>query len=332
MREVIKSGMIKNFDYILYSSNKRWIEGEHGAEILESIIDNKFDLDGVIGSLATEYWANHEKCPYLLEKLLRQGINKGDSEFYIFSKSYWQMHPALLELCSPVTHDCLVQAFLSGKSVSTKPAIRSSLAKEFLSLETDPEYDEKIIREMIKKGEYSHEDIKEIQNIAGRAIDSITSDGGTGLNWVLLRECAPIGCVSKDDIYKMLYNPNVNKADILKYLLSQEYFAQSDWGAVALRFVMGRDVDFNEASLVLTHIFQKPHWSAHEKAPEFYEKIFSNLDGAEISFLLEDLMKKNQTPGNYMSIAKTVLAQDKYAKIPMASYFCWNYNEKIARR
>ena len=82
MREVIKSGMIKNFDYILYSSNKRWIEGEHGAEILESIIDNKFDLDGVIGSLATEYWAIMKKA-YLLEKLLRQGINKGDSEFYI---------------------------------------------------------------------------------------------------------------------------------------------------------------------------------------------------------------------------------------------------------
>ena len=179
------------------------------------------------------------------------------------------MHPALLELCSPVTHDCLVQAFLS--SVSTKPAIQFYSRKSSFP-ETDPEYDEKIIREMIKKGEYSHEDIKEIQNIAGRAIDSITSDGGTGLNWVLLRECAPIGCVSKDDIYKMLYNPNVNKADILKYLLSQEYFAQSDWGAVALRFVMGRDVDFNEA-FILTHIFQKPHWSA-KKHLNFMKRFF----------------------------------------------------------
>ena len=164
-------------------------------------------------------------------------------------------------------------------------------------------------------------DVKEIKIIAGRAIDSITRDGGTGLNWILLRECVPIGCVSKNDIYKMLRSSNVNKADLLKYVLSQEYIAQSDWGADILKRVMGSDVNLNDASLFLNHVFNEPHWSAHEKAPEFYEKIFANLDGADAEPLIEALLDKNSSQENCLALAKGVLAQEKWASNPWGATF-----------
>ena len=66
----------------------------------------------------------------------------------------------------------------------------------------------------------------------------------------------------------------------------------------------------------LTHVFNKPHWSAHEKAPEFYEKIFANLDGADAKPLIEAFLDKNSTQESYVAFTKGVLSQEKWASNP----------------
>ena len=217
---------------------------------------------------------------------------------FLFKEKHWREDPKVVEVCPDASIDCLYSQQLSGKLFSRKSDEEKTALSNIIK-----------IRKRIKEGKYSDEDIKEIKKIAGLAVNSIISDGDTDLNWVLLRECLPMGCISKNDIYKMLRSSNVNKADLLKYVLSQEYIAQSDWGADILKRVMGSEVNSNEASLFLTHVFNKPHWSAHEKAPEFYEKIFANLDGADAKPLFNAFLDKSYSQENYLALAKGVLAK-----------------------